>query len=598
MSDGGHSAGARARRASERESARLSRVGPYVLEALIAKGGMGRVYRGWDDRLRRPVAVKVLSETAISDDKAADRFRREARLWARLRHPNVVALFDCSPDGSERFYLVSELVEGGSLRAKMQPGKSQAAEVAAVLLLPVAKALGVAHQQGIVHRDVKPDNVLLDLSEGVLTPKLTDFGVAVATSDPRLTTSVNTISGSVAYMAPEQLQGAEAAPTVDIWALGVTFYELVHGRLPFTGKTIGHLVAEILNRPATLQEPLFPGPLLEFTKRCLARAPEDRFQDATSLAAELTRALELVGVSSPARELQNWYEQPDYADRAASAIADRAVEEAARTTDPHRRLELLERALALVPKHTRAVALIRSGQAMGGSLAPTRARPPPKRVLWAALGGLCCVLMAAGALLLFWGPAGGEADAEQIWPADGPTAGTDPALARVELTRSGPVAERNEILAEPATRALAAAGTDEVHAEAGTSETKPAPAPAPASRSARRRLGAARPARRRAAQVGAKVRAQPAPVTPDEGRALVAKTQREGTLELTTSPWAEVLLDGRFIGYTPKVGTLKLPAGPHEILLRNPLCTDTSIRVEVRAGESVSRHVALPLRPE
>ena len=215
----------------------------YQLQGLLGEGGMAKVYQALDTRLRRTVAIKVLFNETLATPKGEARFRREAQLAASLRHPNIVTVFDCSPSGSEQRYLVTELVTGGSLRDRISP--EMLTEEATLLMLGVARALGAAHLKGIVHRDVKPDNILIDHQDGDTTVKLTDFGVALDAAAPRLTTD-GFISGSVHYMAPELIKEGAALPASDIWAAGVTLLELIQGRHPFTGLTLGQIVEQIL----------------------------------------------------------------------------------------------------------------------------------------------------------------------------------------------------------------------------------------------------------------------------------------------------------------------------------------------------------------
>ena len=206
--------------------------GRYHIVERIAAGGMGEVFRAHDAVLAREVAIKVLHRSLAGDQSFVDRFRREARAAAGLSHPNIVAVYDWGAvDGI--YYMVMEYVRGRASRellnryGKLEP--AQAAEVLRQTLL----ALGHAHQQGLVHRDIKPENILIT-TDGVV--KVTDFGLARAYADGRQT-QAGTVTGTVQYLAPEQIRGEPADPRSDLYSLGVVAYEYLTGKLPFTGET-------------------------------------------------------------------------------------------------------------------------------------------------------------------------------------------------------------------------------------------------------------------------------------------------------------------------------------------------------------------------
>jgi beta-lactam-binding protein with PASTA domain len=198
----------------------------------IAAGGMGEVFRAHDAVLEREVAIKVLHRQLAGDAGFVDRFRREARSAANLSHPNIVAVHDWGAvDGI--YYMVMEYVRGQSARETLNAEGPLAPSQAVEILLPVLSALGHAHRQGIVHRDVKPENVMLT-REGAV--KVADFGLARAYADAQIT-EAGTVTGTVQYLAPEQLRGEPADPRTDLYSLGIVAYELLTSRLPFTGET-------------------------------------------------------------------------------------------------------------------------------------------------------------------------------------------------------------------------------------------------------------------------------------------------------------------------------------------------------------------------
>ncbi|MBZ5620758.1 MAG: serine/threonine-protein kinase [Acidobacteriia bacterium] len=252
-------------------------LGPYRIETFLAAGGMGEVYRATDTRLNRQVAIKV------SAAKFSERFEREARVIASLSHPNICTIHDVGPN-----YLVMEFLEGAPLRGPYP--LHQAAEYASQIL----DALDTAHRKGIVHRDLKPANILLT-KQGV---KLLDFGLAresgsLDQADATLTaglTREGQIIGTLQYMSPEQLHGKQADARSDLFSFGCVLYEMLSGKWAFEGQSAASVIAAILERePAPLN--LAP-PLERVVNTCLAKNPEDRFQNALDLRRALTWALE------------------------------------------------------------------------------------------------------------------------------------------------------------------------------------------------------------------------------------------------------------------------------------------------------------------
>jgi hypothetical protein len=259
--------------------------GRYRLARRMAAGGMGQVWEAEDTVLHRTVAIKVLSEGLSSDPNSAERFRREARAAAGLAHPNVASVFDYGEDDGTQF-IVMELVEGETLADRIgRVGRLDPAEAARVAGR-IAAALEVAHEAGIVHRDVKPGNVMLT-PEGEV--KVLDFGIAAAAGS-NLTATGFTI-GTAAYLSPEQAAGERATPLSDVYTLGVVLYEMLTGRPPFTGETPVAVAAAHVSREAPSlagEVPGIPAHLAEVCERALAKDPQLR----PGTAGELRRMLE------------------------------------------------------------------------------------------------------------------------------------------------------------------------------------------------------------------------------------------------------------------------------------------------------------------
>ena len=258
--------------------------GRYELGPRIERGGMATVYRATDTVLHRPVAVKVLAGTFARDGAFVERFEREGRNAARLSHPNVVRVFDAGSDGGTHF-IVMELVEGTTLarliadRAPLEPDR--AARIAG----DVAAALAAAHAEGIVHRDVKPANVLIAANGAV---KVADFGIARA-ADAASITQTGALLGTAAYVSPEQAAGMPATPRSDINALGCVLYEMLTGRPPFLAEAPIATLQRHLNEPVVPPSSVVPVPpsLDRLVVACLAKDPSERPASAADIRREL-----------------------------------------------------------------------------------------------------------------------------------------------------------------------------------------------------------------------------------------------------------------------------------------------------------------------
>jgi eukaryotic-like serine/threonine-protein kinase len=249
---------------------------------------MAVVLLAHDDELDRPVAIKLLAEHLARDPSFRTRFLREARLSAALAHPNVVQVFDAGEDGG-RPYIVMEHVRGETLADVLARRGRLPADEAVGLALQACGGLQHAHDAGLVHRDVKPQNLLLR-DDGTL--KLVDFGIARAAEETRLT-QAGTILGTAAYLSPEQAAGEEVTPAADVYSLGVVLYELLTGRTPYTFETLAELAHVQAVEPVEPIGELTPGvpPALEdVVMRCLARNPSYRPGSAAELASQLRAA--------------------------------------------------------------------------------------------------------------------------------------------------------------------------------------------------------------------------------------------------------------------------------------------------------------------
>jgi serine/threonine-protein kinase len=281
--------------------------GRYRVDRMLARGGMSTVYVGTDLRLDRPVAVKVMAPALAHDPSFTDRFVREARTAARLSHPNAVAVFDQgaqdTPAGRVVF-LVMELVQGSTLRDVLRQRGRLRPDEAVSLLEPVLAALAAAHRAGLVHRDVKPENVLV---AGDGTVKVADFGLARAVAAPSSSTQAGVVLGTVAYVAPEQVTRGAADPRTDVYSAGVMLFELLTGSPPYAGDSAIAVAYRHVHDdvpPPSSRAPGIAPALDELVQRATRREPGARPPDAGALFAELTMVRADLGLRRvPPREV-------------------------------------------------------------------------------------------------------------------------------------------------------------------------------------------------------------------------------------------------------------------------------------------------------
>jgi eukaryotic-like serine/threonine-protein kinase len=258
----------------------------YRLGERIAGGGMGSVYRAVDENLGRRVAVKVLRRDLADDPAFLERFRREARAAAALSHPGVAGVYDYGElDGSA--FIVMELVEGETLAERIEATGRLPWPEAFALGEQVARALAAAHAHGVVHRDVKPANVLVGRDGRA---KVTDFGIAKAASSTTTLTRTGMVLGSANYVAPEQAQGDDVGPAADQYSLGCVLFEAITGRPPYEGATAVAIATQHVSAPVPdprQRRPDLPTPVATLIRRALAKHPTDRFPSTSSLADAL-----------------------------------------------------------------------------------------------------------------------------------------------------------------------------------------------------------------------------------------------------------------------------------------------------------------------
>jgi serine/threonine-protein kinase len=287
------------------ETSSLPRLDKYEVLEELGHGGMATVYRARDLRLDREVAVKIIHKHLRENTEIAARFDAEARAVAKLKHPNIVEVYDVSAPEEPDKYIVVELSRGTTLRRALTKFRDMPPEVAAALGLDLASALWHAHAAGVIHRDLKPENVLIEIGDQVEV-KLTDFGIAKIL-DAQGVTSTGQVLGSPAHMAPEQIEGGEVNARADVFGLGVLLYECMVGHLPFEGKNPAQVLRRVLEgsyAPADREKPTVGGRWAKILARALAKDASDRYPDARALAAALQGELDALKIVDPAGELR------------------------------------------------------------------------------------------------------------------------------------------------------------------------------------------------------------------------------------------------------------------------------------------------------
>ena len=278
-------------------------VGRYVVQEVIGEGGMATVYRARHKLVDRPVAVKIMNPMLATDPVVRERFRREARSAQKLAHPNIIEIYDQGDTEDGTCFIVMELLNGESLSQVISKGPMPI-DRAVHVMIQVARGVARAHDLEIIHRDLKPENIFLsEREDGSDFVKVLDFGIAKSRSDSRLT-GQGELFGTPQYMAPERILGQDTGGSSDLYALGVVFYEMLTGELPFNAPDVATFFIKHMNEPApSLRShvPNVPAALDELILRMLAKSPEERPVDAHRVHQELLAIIEDRSIDAPPR---------------------------------------------------------------------------------------------------------------------------------------------------------------------------------------------------------------------------------------------------------------------------------------------------------
>jgi eukaryotic-like serine/threonine-protein kinase len=349
-------------------------INQYKIISPIGKGGMGEVFLAQDTKLDRKVAIKFLNEEFSKDADKLNRFIQEAKAVSALNHPNILTVYEIG-ENDESNFIVTEFIEGKTLRENLSPKKTNSLNSILKIGVQVAEALSAAHQAGIIHRDIKPENIMIR-ADGYA--KVLDFGLAKLTEQkPKddilsedttkglVKTNPGMVMGTVSYMSPEQARGKETDARTDIWSLGVVLYEMLAGKVPFTGETINHTIVSILEKEPLLLENV-PDELQRIVRKTLAKDVEMRYQSSKDLLIDLKnlrRTLDIQGELErsivPNREVTtNQVQENETAIYNSKSIEETKAESGALATQSVSNSSSLEYAVTKAKSHKFATAII------------------------------------------------------------------------------------------------------------------------------------------------------------------------------------------------------------------------------------------------
>jgi serine/threonine-protein kinase len=550
--------------------------GRYEVRAELGRGGMGTVYQAFDQALEETVALKVLRAEVARSPDMTKRFRSEIKLARRVTHKNVCRIHEYGVDGELNF-ISMEFVDGVDLKRVLRERGPLEPAAGLKLAIQVCDGLQAIHEVGIVHRDLKTTNLMLDRSNVV---KLMDFGIAKQTgvSAEGLTSATHTghIIGTPEYMSPEQARGEKVDARSDVYAMGIVLFELFTGDVPFRADTPIATILKHIGEPPPLRAAAgrkLPLPLVLVLERALAKAPQDRFQSVVELAS----ALRAVVLEAPVAKAVL---QPEPTREATEPMPTTPLP--SRPT-PAPRTPVPARPTPGTPPPLRS----NRPRDTGPPLPRPAPKPEPLRLLPWAAAAVALVGLGTGVAVSLW----------RMWPTEpSPSPSVEPSLSP-----SPPVTTTTLAMVTPttATTTTTLAPPPTTRPTPATTTTTPAPPPTPRPTPAPTMTPEPPPATPTPSVTPAYRPATPRPinwgtpsVSPEPTPSATAPAAREGLLQLLVIPWADVAVDGKSVGTTP-LKPLALPAGDHAVRFEHPDYHPLQKRVTIRPGETVRLEVDL-----
>ncbi len=541
--------------AMQEGAAKTPRVPRYELEEEVGSGGMSVVYRAVDGNLGREVAVKILHRHLAGRKEERGRFSREAQAVARLRHPSILEIYDYSGHDSAEAYIVSEFIRGPTLRHFAEKEGMGLPEIGAMVTVRIASALVHAHAQGVIHRDVKPENVMIQ-DDG--TVKLTDFGIARMVDRDERMTQTGSLLGSPAHMPPEIIAGEPVDHRADIFSLGTVLYWLSCDAMPYSGGSPAEVLRRIVE--SDYQEPRLIDPrvsdeLAAIIAKAMARCPDDRYSSVDELQAELEAYLADLGFERVEEELASFFEDPAaYKRSKRAALVDTLMKrggEAAARREVAAAISAFDRVLALVPGHEGARAAVDG----------LRRRRANRTLLARALAGSAAVAACLAIIYVIpWRGAGEDASPAPVPPDDAAVHSTE--------TESHPAGEKEPARGDDLVPASSPLEPEQIGPSVGRPGDTDSKAPISASPEPRQRR-------------------EPSPSPRD---AAVTRPIR-----ILVDTWADIAIDGERLA-RDREARRELPVGRYDLTIQREGFVPVEEEIEVPPGDEVLelRHRLVP----